>query len=297
MSLRDLFLITLVCLVWAGNSVMSKLVISGLGAPPLFYAAARFAVVVLVTLPWLRPAPRPLWRMIVVGLLMGGGNFALTFLALKTVTPSALGVVIQLGVPFSTLLSVTMLGETDPLAARARHRPDPGRRPDRDVDPKGFTFSAGMLLVALAAFTGSLGAVMMKQIEGVSPMRFQAWVGFSSLWPLAALSLLLEHGQMAVLHAHLWPFVGAVLFSALIVSVLAHTAYYWLIGRYEVNLLQPLTLMTPLATIALGVLITHDPFDLRMAIGSAIALAGVLMIALRPNHVAPLLLLLRAAPR
>ncbi len=297
MSLRDLFLLVVVCLVWAGNSVMSKLVISGLGAPPLFYAAARFAVVVLVTLPWLRPAPRPLWRMIVVGLLMGGGNFALTFLALKTVTPSALGVVIQLGVPFSTLLSVTMLGETIGWRRGLGIAVTLTGALIVIVDPKGLTLSAGMLLVAAAAFAGSLGAVMMKQIEGVSPLRFQAWVGFSSLWPLAALTLITEHGQVAVLRDHLVPFVGAVLFSALIVSVLAHTAYYWLIGRYEVNLLQPLTLMTPLATIGLGVLITHDHFDARMAVGSVIALAGVLMIALRPNHVAPLLLLLRAAPR
>ena len=297
MSLRDLFLLTIVCLVWAGNSVMSKLVISDLGAPPLFYAAARFAVVMVVTLPWLLPAPRPVWRMVAVGLLIGGGNFALSFLALKTVTPSAFGVVIQLGVPFSTLLSVTLLGE------KIRWRRGLGIAVTLAgaliviVDPKGFTFSAGMLLVAAAALTGSLGAVMMKQIEGVSPLRFQAWVGFSSLWPLVALTLLTEHGQTAVLQNHLFPFVGAVLFSALIVSVLAHTAYYWLIGRYEVNLLQPLTLMTPLATIGLGVLITHDPFGPRMAIGSIIALAGVLMIALRRNHVAPLLLLFRSAPQ
>ncbi len=297
MSLRDLLLTAVVCLVWAGNSVMSKLVITGLGAPPLFYAAARFAVVALATLPWLLPAPRPLWRMIVVGLLIGGGNFALSFLALKTVTPSAFGVVVQLGVPFSTLLSVTLLGE------KIRWRRGIGIVVTLAgaliviVDPAGFTFSAGMLLVAAAAFTGSLGAVMMKQIEGVSPLRFQAWVGFSSLWPLAALTLLTEHGQLDVLRDHLWPFVGAVLFSALIVSVVAHTAYYWLIGRYEVNLLQPLTLMTPLATIGLGVLITHDHFDARLVVGSVIALAGVLMIALRPNHVAPLLLLFRSAPQ
>ena len=297
MSLRDLFILVVVCLLWAGNSVMSKLVISGLGAPPLFYAAARFGVVVLVTLPWLRPAPRPLWRMIVVGLLMGGGNFALTFLALKTVTPSALGVVIQLGVPFATLLSVTMLGEKIHWRRGLGIVVTLGGALIVIVDPKGLTLSAGMLLVAAAAFTGSLGAVMMKQIEGVSPMRFQAWVGFSSLWPLIALTAFTEHGQMIVVRDHLWLFVGAVLFSALVVSVLAHTTYYWLISRYEVNLLQPLTLMTPLATIGLGVLITHDHFDIRMVIGSAIALAGVLMIALRRNHVEPLLLLFRASPQ
>ena len=76
--------------------------------------------------------------------------------------------------------------------------------------------------------------------------------------------------------------------------MIGHTAYYGLIQRYEVNLLQPLTLMTPLATIGLGVIFTHDPFGPRMAAGTVMALAGVLIIALRRNQVLPLLLLLRS---
>lgn len=293
MSFRDFALLVGVCLVWAANSVISKIVISGFGAPPLFYAAARFAVVVAATLPWLLPAPRPVWRMIVVGLLMGGGNFALAFIGLQTTSPSDVAVVSQLGVPISTVLSMLMLGE------KVRWRRGIGIALALIgvvivmLNPKGLTPAVGMWFVAAAALAGSLGAVMMKQIEGVTPLQFQAWVGFSSLWPLAALSLIFEHGQTAVFHVALWPFVGAVLFSALVVSVLAHTAFYGLINRYEVNLLQPLTLMMPLMTIALGVMITHDPFGPRMAIGALVAMVGVLIIALRPNHVAPLLLLMR----
>jgi len=293
MAIRDLALLVGICLVWAANSVLSKIVISDFGAPPLFYAAARFFVVMAATLPWLLPAPRPLWRMVVVGLLMGAGSFALTFLGLQTTTPSAVGVISQLGVPIATLLSVTMLGE------RIHWRRGLGIATTLAgalivmFDPRGLSLSVGMLFVAASAFTGALGAVMMKQIEGVAPLRFQAWVGFASFFPLAVASLAAEHGQMGVIHAHLWMFVTVVLFSGLIVSVAAHTGYYWLISRYEVNLLQPLTLMTPLGTIALGVMITHDAFGPRMAIGTAVALGGVLMIALRRNHVMPLVLLLR----
>ena len=293
MSLRDFALLVGVCLVWATNSVMSKIVISGLGAPPLFYAAARFAVVVLVTAPWLLPAPRPIWRMIAVGLLMGAGSFALSFVGLKTISPSDFAVVSQLGVPISTMLSMVMLGE------RVHWRRGLGIALALGgviivmVNPRGLTPSVGMLFIAASAFCGSLGAVVMKQIDGVKPLQFQAWVGFSSFAPLAALSLLTEHGQMNVLHATLWPFVGAVLFSGLVVSVFAHTNFYGLISRYDVNLLQPLTLMMPLMTIGLGVIVTHDPFGPRQAIGAVVALAGVLIIALRRNHVAPLLLLMR----
>ena len=82
-------------------------------------------------------------------------------------------------------------------------------------------------------------------------------------------------------------------FVGVIVSVIAHTVYYHLIQKYEATLISPLTLMTPLATIGMGVLITKDYFDIRMAIGAALALLGVLIVAVRPNHVAPLILLFR----
>ncbi|MCG9915093.1 MAG: DMT family transporter [Phenylobacterium sp.] len=290
MALRDFALIVLICLIWATNNIVSKYVVADLAVPPLFYAAVRFALVGLITLPWLLPMPRPRWRLLVVALLMGGGNFALLFIGLQTATASAAAVVIQLGVPITTLLSMLMLGE------KVRWRRGIGISLTLSGallvmwDPGGFVVSSGLLFVVAAAFLGSLGAVMMKQMDGVRPLQFQAWVGFASFWPLAGLSLWLEPGQVQAGMAGGWPFVIAVVFSAVIVSVAAHTAYYGLIQRYEANLISPLTLMTPLATIALGVLIMSDPFGPRMAIGTAVALAGVLIIALRPNQVAPLLL-------
>ena len=88
MSLRDFALLTAMCLVWAVQNVLSKYVVSWLDVPPLFFAASRFAIVALVTFPFLLPAPRPLWRLIAVAMLMGGANFALMFVGLKLSTPS-----------------------------------------------------------------------------------------------------------------------------------------------------------------------------------------------------------------
>jgi O-acetylserine/cysteine efflux transporter len=293
MSLRDFGLLLAVCLVWALNNIISKYVVSDLDVPPLFYAAARFAVLAVATFPFLFPAPRPYWRLILVSLLMGGGNFALMFVGLKESTPSSVAVVLQLGMPMTTLLSVLMLGE------KIRWRRGLGialtfaGAMTVMWDPHGFTLSRGLMLVAAAAFASSLGAILIKGMEGVKPLTYQAWVGFASLWPLAALSAWLEAGQVQAGIAAGWPFLLAVLFSALVVSLAAHSGYYILVQRYEANLISALTLMTPLATIALGVAIMHDPFGPRMAIGSAVALVGVLIIALRGNQVMPLLLALR----
>jgi len=285
MALRDLGLLLLICLTWAGNSIISKLMVSHFNCPPLFYTAVRFLIVTLAMSPWLLPAPKPVWRMIVVGLCMGAGTFGLTFVGLKTTSPSAMAVIGQLGVPMSTLLSILMLGE------RIRWRRGIGILLTLIgailVMWNGATFapSIGMWFIAASTFTGALGGVMMKQIEDVSPLRLQAWVGFSSLAPLVVLSAVTETGQGAILATAFWPFLWAVLFSGLVVSVIAHTQFYGLIQKYDVNLLQPLTLLSPLATIALGVAITHDPFGPRMALGAAIALVGALIIALRRNHV------------
>ena len=289
MALRDLFLMFLVCFVWAAHTVVSKIVVSDLEIPPLFYAAIRFGIVAALAIPWLLPAPRPWWRILLVGFLMGGGGFALFFLGIKTASPSTAAVVSQLGLPMTTLLSVFMLGERIfwrrglgivlTFVGGVIVMWDPN---------SGFPLSLGLILILGSAFTGSLAAVMMKQIGGVRPLQFQAWIGLASVVPLAALTLSLETGQIVKATEAGWTFVAALLFSALVVSLLAHSIYYGLIGKYPANLIAPLTIMNPLLTVVLGILVTGDQFDGRMALGTSIALCGVLIIALRRNHVMPL---------
>lgn len=289
MKVRDFLLLVLVCLVWGYSNVLSKIVVGNWAVPPLFFAAIRFAVVIAATLPWLLPMPRPRWRILVIGLLMGAGNFALLFIGLQTASPSAAAVVIQIGVPFTTLLSIVMLGE------RIHWRRGLGIALTLAGvllvvwNPEGIDLSAGLWFVVGAAFTGSLGAVLMKQVEDVSPLRFQAWVGLVSFLPLALGSAAFESGQWTSAVAAGWPFVAAVLFAALVVSVLGHTSYYGLIRRYEANLLAPLTLMTPLFTIAFGVALTGDRLDAQMVAGALLALAGVLVVALRSRPKSALL--------
>ena len=293
MAPRDLFLMLLVCFLWAAHTIVSKIVVSGMEIPPLFYAAVRFGIVAMLALPWLLPAPRPRWRILLVGFLMGGGGFALFFLGIKSASPSSAAVVSQLGIPITALLSMLMLGE----------RID-GRRALGIVltftggvlvmwDPDGgFPLSAGLLLVLASTCTGSLAAVMMKQIKGVRPLQFQAWVGLASVMPMVLLTATFETGQMAKAMEAGWGFVGALLFSALIVSLLAHTIYYGLIGKYPANLIAPLLIMNPLLTVTLGILVTGDRFDAQMALGTGLALCGVLIIVLRRNHVMSLALVL-----
>lgn len=283
MSVRDFSVFVVLCVVWAFNTVMVKVVVTDWDVPPLFFAMLRSAAIALAVFPWLLPMPRPYWRIIAVGILMGGGGFALFFVGLKTASPSAASIVSQLGVPTATLLSVLVLGE------RIRWRRGLGIALTFIgamivmVDPTGFEVSSGLLFVAASACGGAVGAIMMKQMEGIRPLRFQAWVGFSSALLLLPLTAIFEEGQVAIAYDAGWPLLAAVLYSSLLVSVVAHTTYYGLIIRYEANLVAPLTLISPLFTIVLGIWLTGDYFDGRMAFGAALALVGVFIIAIRPN--------------
>lgn len=280
MKPRHFLLFVLVCLVWASNNVLSKTLVSHWHVPPLFYTTMRFAIVLVCTLPWLRPAPRPLWRIAVLGVLMGGGNFALMFVALNWVSASEAAIVVQTSVPMTTLLSVAILGE------RIRWRRGLGIALAFGgvlivMYQPGFAISAGMLLLLASAFCGSLGAIMMKQMGEIAPLQFQAWVALMGVLVISPLSLVFEPHALSSTLAAGWPIVAAVLYSALVTSIFAHTAYYFLIAKYEANLVAALTLMTPLMTIGLGSALIADPIDAKMILGTAIALSGVLIIALR----------------
>ncbi len=281
MSLRDFIVFVFICLVWALNMIAAKVLVGQLHVPPLFFATARSALIAIAVSPWLLPVPRPPWRAFVVGVLMGGGGFGLMFVGLQTASPSSAAVVLQLGVPMVTVLSILMLGE------RIRWRRGIGIALAVSGvilvmwDPNGFDLSTGLLFVAGGAFSGALGAVMMKQLEIVRPLRIQAWVGFASVIVLTPLTVALEKDQFSAALNAGWPFLLILLFSALIVSVVAHTMYYGLIQRYEANLVAPLTLMSPLMAIGFGIWLTGDRFDSRMALGTIIALIGVFIIAVR----------------
>ncbi len=106
-------------------------------------------------------------------------------------------------------------------------------------------------------------------------------IGLASVPPLVLLTISLEEGQIAQAAAGGWPFLAAVLFSAVVVSLLSHTIYYGLILRNPANLIAPLMVLSPLLTVGLGIAITRDPFDLRIGAGTTLALLGVLLVSVR----------------
>lgn len=282
MAFRDIATLVLLCVIWAGNVIVSRIVVTDMAIPPLFYAAMRSLVVVAALVPWLKWPGKDWWRVALVTVSVSGGGFALLFVGLQDATPSSSAIVQLSGAPMTVLLAMLILKE------RVRWRRGIGIGVSLGgvvlavASPTGWVNSSGLLFVFAAAFVGALGSVYLKTIELSAP-RLMAWAGFFSTLLLFPLSLLLEGGQIASAVAVPWHLLGALLFSGLVVSVFAHTVYFHILQRNEAGIVAPITLLTPIFTILMGASITGDEVGPTMLAGAVLAMAGVAVIAVRPS--------------
>jgi O-acetylserine/cysteine efflux transporter len=287
MAIRDFLLLCAVCLVWGLNLVVTRWAVADMAIPPIFFAALRFLGVAVCLVPFLFPRPPNLRTLFFVSIMIGSVHFALLFIGLQHAEASAVAVTGQLGVPFSTLMSMLFLGEV------IRWRRALGiflafiGVVIIAFDPGSFSVSYGLLYIIASAFIGSAGGIIMKSMPKISALRMQAWVGAFSFAPLFALSFATETNQLdAYIHGG-WMVWAASAFAILGVSVFGHSAFYTLLKKYDVSLLSPLTLMTPIWGVIFGIALLNEPLTLRLILGAIVSLSGVLVIALRPNEKMP----------
>jgi O-acetylserine/cysteine efflux transporter len=282
---RDFLLLALCCAVWGLNLPLTRVVV--LDVPPIFTAAVRFAGIALCLLPFLRPFPRQFWLVAAIAMCIGGLHFTLLFLGLASAPASAVAIVGQLGLPMVTILSIIFLGET------VRWRRITGMSLAFLgvvvilYDPDTFGVEAGLLFIVASALVGSIGSILMKRLDPVPALHLQAWVGLLSVPPLLAASAFMESGQVAALIEGGWFVWGAIAFSVVVVSIFGHSVYYQLLKRHEVTLLAPLTLMTPICAVLIGVVALGEPVTVQLLLGGAMTLAGVALVALRENKSLP----------
>ena len=289
MNFRDFLLLAGVCFVWGLNLVVTRWVIADAGVPPIFFAAMRFAGIALVLLWFLRPLPKNLGTLFLIAMGMGAVHFALLFQGLANADASAVSVVGQLGVPFSTLMSMAFLGETVGWRRGLGIMMAFAGALLIAVDPQSFSLSFGLVYVVFAALIASGAGILMKRMPMISAMQMQAWIGLFSFAPLFAVSGLIEsdqNGWSAFIDGG-WLVWAATVFAVLGVSVFGHGVFYTLIKKYEISLLSPLTLMTPIWGVVLSVAMLGEVLTLQLVVGAAISLGGVFVILIRPNRAMP----------
>jgi O-acetylserine/cysteine efflux transporter len=284
LSLSHLLLALSVVFVWGTNFVVIRWGLDGL--PPFLFATLRFA---FSALPWLffirRPAV-PWHKLAAFGVLLGVGQFALLFLAMRAdISPGLASLVIQVQVFFTIGLSLITLGErvrsfqlvglvlaVAGLVVIASHL-------DATLTVKG------LALILAAAFFWACANMVVKTVGRVDMLGFMVWTSLFSVPPLLALSLWLEGPQIiaaSVLHASasVW---ACVLWQAIGNTLFGYGAWNWLLSRYPAATVTPMALLVPVFGMGASALSLGEVLPAWKLEAAALVLCGLVVIVVWPR--------------
>lgn len=277
---RDLVLLISLNLILGLNLIAAKV---GVGQfPPIFFAALRFGSLAVLLLPFMRIHRRQMLCLLAAAALTGPATFSLLFSGLSLVEEaSVVAIASQMGVPIAALLAMWLLGEV----IRWQHWLGIvlafGGIAIISFDPRVFLYWRGLALVVASCLAGALGLIFIKRLKNIGPLELQAWIAISGGPSLLLLSLAIESGQWQAMHNASWDGWMALIFTTLVASLAAHTAWYYLVSRYPVARLSPVTLLSPLFSIFFGATLLGDQLTPRMFAGSAVTLVGVFLVVVR----------------
>jgi O-acetylserine/cysteine efflux transporter len=268
----------LICTIWGFNFVAAKVGVREI--PPLLFTGLRFSILAIALLPFLKPARGRMRDVLVIALFNGAIHFGLMFIGIATAAASVVAVVAQLNVPFATMLSIFFLGEVVQMRRWAGIALTFLGVTIVSFDPHVFDALTGVLFAAGAALSAAIAAVCMRNLTKVGVFQLQSWTALITAPILLSASFLFESGQGHAL-THAQPLTwAALLFTTIGASLIGHNAYYYLLQRYEVSLIAPLSLLSPLLGVVFGISMLGEHLSLRIVVGALTAFAGVGVLAI-----------------
>jgi drug/metabolite transporter (DMT)-like permease len=251
--------------------------------PPLMMAGVRFLIAGLLMFGWLkwRGAPNPSWRetagAALLGLLMPGIGNGLVTMA-ETHVSSGIAALVVATVPLFTTLFARFLGHTTrPKEWLALLLGFAGIV----VLNFGSNLAAspvGALLLILACVGWALGSALSKKV------RQPAGMMSSAVMMLCAGVELLLASQLCGEHLVAWPgFAGwaAVLYLVVFGSIIAYSAYIYLLGHVSPALATSYAYVNPVIAVLLGMTLLGEQVGRQEWLGMAVIVSAVLLLAWR----------------
>jgi O-acetylserine/cysteine efflux transporter len=280
MSPFDTLLAVVVVTLWGMNFIAAK--IGAAEFPPLFLLAIRFVMVGVLLAPFVRLPKGRMKGIIALSVLLGAIHFPLMFYGVAKSSASLTSIVLQLQVPFSSILAAVFYND------RLGWRRMAGMavafagvivvigRPEFGGD-----VMTAILCTVGAALAFAFANIQIKRIGAIDGFTLNAWTSILALPQVLVLSLLLEHGQWSAVLTASWQAWAAIVYSAVGSTVIAYGAWYHLVGKYPVNQVVPFVLLIPVVSVFGGVAVLGEALTWQLAAGGAMTVIGVGIIILR----------------
>ena len=267
-------------LMWGLNLIAVKMGVDLVS--PMTAAWLRQLMVLIICLPFLKVIPGKMRELLGLGILSGMLFYIVINLSLAASdNVPALAIAGQLGVPFSLILAVLVLGEKI-----ARFRIAGVVLAFLGVvllvfDPTAVDETLGLALTALSSVIWAICSLIQRRLVGVPVLTIYAWVGLIGATTLFPVALLAEPDAMALVHSLPLSTFGWILFSALGSTVIGQGAMSYLIQRHPVSTVVPLSLLAPVIAIAASAWWFGTKMTPLMIVGGLIVMAGVAIVSIR----------------
>jgi drug/metabolite transporter (DMT)-like permease len=285
MSLRKLLAYAAIYFLWGASFLAIRQVVAV--TPPFFAAAFRFlcAGLILYSYSVWRGMPQPNQRQwistAVLGLVMFAGDYGCLFYAEKVV-PSGLAAVIAATIPVWVLLAEWLVARTQRPTGKSLTGITLGilgvvlLTSPAGLRSAGFGASAFVLLLGTFCWAG--GTVASRHME--LPRQITMSAGLQMSWGgLFLLLLSAMTGELRRLptlaHQWNWHIAFAMAYLILFASIMAFSAYVWLIARDPATRVASYAYVNPVIALMLGSLLAQErPTAIQYA-GAALVLGGV----------------------
>ena len=280
------------CGIWGSTWLFIKLGLDDL--PPFTFAAIRFIIAIAIVFSIIRirglalPRARSDWILLAVtGILSFGFNYGLVFWGEQYIT-SGLAALLQattpaFGLVFAhfnlpgerlswTRIGGVVLGVCGVAVVFSNQLAVAGRQ----------ALAGCVALLLSSIFVAYSNVLVKKHGKNLNP----AIMAFGQM--LFGLLLLLVAGitlEGNPLRFHWTPMaVIALLYLAVVGSVIAFLLYYWLILNMDVTKSMLIALVTPVVAVILGMIVLNEEFGWRTLAGGAMIILGIAFIVLRRNR-------------
>jgi len=273
LKITDMLMGFAVAIVWGMGLVFAKAAIEHF--PPILLMSLRFMVTALALVWFVKPPLAHLKPLFWVSIVSAAIQYSLTFTGLRGLEAGVTSLVVQLEVPFLTLLGALVLGEKTSW---------------RKWFGIALAFSGVALIVGWptesiplvsvalvigGGFTWAVGQIMVRRLSAIDGLTVTAWVAVFAAPQLLVMSLLFESGQReAIVNAP--PIVWiSVAYLGLVMTALGYGLWFTLVRRHPVSMVAPFLLLLPLVSVVGGILFLGETLSLTSLIGGMIVLAGV----------------------
>ncbi|WP_131739196.1 EamA family transporter [Actinomadura roseirufa] len=291
---RHVLLATLIAALWGFNFVPIKIALEDFS--PLLLVALRFTAAALPAVFFVRRPPVPLRWLVLVGVPLGVGQFALLFIGVRMGMGAGLAsVILQVQAIFTALFAGLLL----------RERPTPRQVAGMIVAFAGIALLGaaqaggggtvpGFLLCLGAAASWGLANVAMRRMNAVAggpvdAFGFMVWMSLVPPIPVFVLSLIFE-GPGAVRDAVerlSLAGVSSLAYIAYISTLVGFGAWGWLMRRYEASTVAMYSLLVPPFGLVSAAVLLGERVDGTRLLGAVLIVSGVAAGAVRRRTRAP----------